>query len=465
MNPPSLLGTIYRNSPELHAQVKEFINRGADLNHVTKDGESALRVASNNARFDVVNLLLEAGADTIQLEWTDTIFKLVYGTQDELVAHLSSTGAKELEIVDAWSRTPLLIAFQMGDVAKADLLITHGADRLARGHCGKTPFQYAVEADSLPMLQWLFAQGFDLNETDQFGNTPVITAAALGRANCLRYLIQQGADIFKENHIPWRAITEATTLEVVRILVENGEDINEISPEMHAELIGVGHNQIPQVNKEDYLAAKTRCFGQHMAEETNFPFWLSMIRSGANSWQARTLFDNTELEENQPVWCYQRYGRTTTVMDDGRIIEIGGEHEDYYDPDFCIYNDVTVFDGKGGVKIFSYPQEIFPPTDFHTATLVGNYIYIIGSLSYSDLIKPDTTPVYRLDTKTYEISAVKTHGTMPGWLSRHKAQLTSDNKIGITGGKLIVANSEGDDYVDNAQSWQLCLNTFRWSAV
>jgi len=413
-----------------------------------------------------VHLLLEAGADAIQLEWTDTIFKLVYGTLDELAAHLRSTDAKELEIPDAWSRTPLLIACQMGDTTKAELLIMHGANRSARGRCGKTPFQYAIEADSLPMLQWLFEQGFELNETDQFGDTPVITAAMHGMAKCLRYLIQQGADIFKENHIPWRAITEAMTLEVVRILVENGEDINDISPEMHAELIGVGYNQIPHASKEEYLAAKTRRFGRHMAEETNFPFWLSMIRSGENSWRARTLFDNTELEENQPVWCYQRYGRTTTVMDDGRIIEIGGEHEDYYDPDFCIYNDVTVFDGKGGIRIFSYPpKDVFPPTDFHTATLVGKYIYIIGSLSYADLVKHETTPVYRLDTKTYEISAVKTHGTMPGWLSRHKAHLSPDNKIGITGGKLIVANAEGHDYVDNVQAWQLCLNTFRWSAV
>jgi hypothetical protein len=31
-----------------------------------------------------------------------------------------------------------------------------------------------------------------------------------------------------------------------------------------------------------------------------------------------------------------------TLLPDGRAIQIGGEHEDYYDPDFCIYNDVFV---------------------------------------------------------------------------------------------------------------------------
>jgi len=25
-------------------------------------------------------------------------------------------------------------------------------------------------------------------------------------------------------------------------------------------------------------------------------------------------------------------------LPDGRLVSVGGEHEDYYDPDFCIYN-------------------------------------------------------------------------------------------------------------------------------
>ena len=41
-----------------------------------------------------------------------------------------------------------------------------------------------------------------------------------------------------------------------------------------------------------------------------------------------------------PFWSWQRFGRTSTALPDGRVIHIAGEHEDSYDPDFCIYNDV-----------------------------------------------------------------------------------------------------------------------------
>ena len=43
-----------------------------------------------------------------------------------------------------------------------------------------------------------------------------------------------------------------------------------------------------------------------------------------------------------PVWCFSRFGTSLTELPDGRFVQIGGEHEDFYDPDFCIYNDVTV---------------------------------------------------------------------------------------------------------------------------
>jgi hypothetical protein len=27
--------------------------------------------------------------------------------------------------------------------------------------------------------------------------------------------------------------------------------------------------------------------------------------------------------------------------------------------------------------VYGYPESVFPPTDFHTATLVGEFIYVI----------------------------------------------------------------------------------------
>lgn len=80
-------------------------------------------------------------------------------------------------------------------------------------------------------------------------------------------------------------------------------------------------------------------------------------------------------------------------MPDGRAVHIGGEHEDYYDPDFFIYNDVTVVGPDGSIKIRGYSRGVFPPTDFHSATLAGDAILIIGRLGYPDQRVAGRTPV------------------------------------------------------------------------
>jgi hypothetical protein len=37
----------------------------------------------------------------------------------------------------------------------------------------------------------------------------------------------------------------------------------------------------------------------------------------------------------------------------------------------------------GRVDICGYPQDVFPPTDFHTATLLEDAILLIGAAGYT----------------------------------------------------------------------------------
>ncbi len=70
-----------------------------------------------------------------------------------------------------------------------------------------------------------------------------------------------------------------------------------------------------------------------------------MVRTGADPFFARGELGLPHNYPNPgwrgPDWCFDRYGMTRTHMSDGRIICIGGEHEDYYDPDFYIYAAVV----------------------------------------------------------------------------------------------------------------------------
>ncbi len=139
-----------------------------------------------------------------------------------------------------------------------------------------------------------------------------------------------------------------------------------------------------------------------------------------------------------PTWCFDRFGQTRTELPDGRVVFVAGEHEDWYDPDFCIYNDVIVLDtnipfGPDAIKIYGYPPHVFPPTDTHTATYYcqpktgDQYIFMVGGQGYglegADPHKNETT-VYRLDLSNFMVEKMETTGKKPGYaLVNHRASL------------------------------------------
>ncbi|MEZ5853508.1 MAG: hypothetical protein R3D67_01715 [Hyphomicrobiaceae bacterium] len=208
-------------------------------------------------------------------------------------------------------------------------------------------------------------------------------------------------------------------------------------------------------------------FGTSNPEAAHNDVWTEIKRNGWNAYQARQELQQRTgrpIKRSGPFWSWERFGRTTTTLPDGRIVHVAGEHEDHYDPDFCIYNDVTVEHPDGRLEFFIYPRDVFPPTDFHTATLAGDRIVLIGSLGYPQERNPGSTQVLLLDTTTFAISpapASARSGICPGWISRHTAEKINNETILVVGGKLATAK----DYVDNHRQWKLDLTTWTWSEV
>src|SRR5262245_7582722 len=91
------------------------------------------------------------------------------------------------------------------------------------------------------------------------------------------------------------------------------------------------------------------------------PVWSWLIEHELGAYRANKAMSGPPSETAVPCWCFSRYGQSRTVLPDGRVVLIAGEHEDFYDPDFYIYNDVVVIDDKR-IEIFGYPVESFPPT-------------------------------------------------------------------------------------------------------
>lgn len=189
------------------------------------------------------------------------------------------------------------------------------------------------------------------------------------------------------------------------------------------------------------------------------------LKSGYGPYRARDEFKVPLNREDGPIWTFERYGTTRNELPDGRTVCIGGEHEDYYDADFCIYNDVIVLGPEGRIEIYGYPKEIFPPTDFHTASLLNGRIIIVGSLGYMQERHPGYTPVYSLDLSGYHMSEIKTSGEMPGWISEHESVLGSNGTITIRGGKVIEQKGGKQQYRRNFEDYVLDLRSGVWSRV
>lgn len=152
-----------------------------------------------------------------------------------------------------------------------------------------------------------------------------------------------------------------------------------------------------------------------------------------------------------------RFGQSVTRLPDGRIVQIGGEHEDHYDPDFCIYNDVFVHGTDGSINIFGYPEDVFPPTDFHTATLIDGAIYVIGALGYEGTRRFGHTPVYRLDVSTLRMERLETLGEAPGWIYEHRAACVGRTEILVSGGQ-VATSSDGGPEVHTANEASFVLD-------
>lgn len=449
-------------------------------------------IAPESNRYSALRVLLSAGSDPGKFGWTNVFLAVAFGTVEDLEEVL--TGTSDIEAVDGLHRTAFFFSIQVGDIAKTKLLIEAGAEMLPVDYCGKTPLGYAIEQDNVLMLEWLLEQGCDPEQENTFGETAVLEAVGSGAAGCLKKLIESGVDIGGESYSGINLLAAASDRRVIELLLDAGADLDDLDPEQIATLLGYALDEPPECSLEDYRAYASRAFGRFNPERVHNPFWTAMVRCGGSaslaerkfSDQARALRRSKTSERPEkpgkawndprvkpqselafdggyPIWCSRRFGKTINRLPDGRFIEIAGEHEDFYDPNFCIYNDVIIHDGRGQCEIYAYPRDVFPPTDFHTATLVGDFIYIIGNLGYVEDRKPGFTPVYRLNIHSFKIEPLETKDDMPGWIHRHKARYDGRALISISGGRCVVRENEKLALVDNDDVFHLDLTTLKWT--
>jgi ankyrin repeat protein len=435
-----------------------LVAHGVELSGVSAYGESGLRVLSRLGRFDAVGLLLDAGADRGQLEWTPLLEAVALGSLADVQAALAR-GA-DLEARDWWERTAWLIALLTGGLGKASLLRESGADVNARGRCGCPQLFYAIQGHHPQMLRWLLREGADVHQSNEFGTTPLMEAVEHDDLECVEALLGAGAEVGTKAN--GTALGRAKSREIILRLLDADADPADANQRALLGLSAEREAALADISPDDFRGAFTRSFGKGNPERMRVPFWEAMIRCGTSAYSARSQFEGPSEPLAEPVWCAERFGQSLTFLPDGRAVQIGGEHEDFYDPDFCIYNDVFVHEPDGSVAVYGYPESVFPPTDFHTATLVGDAIYVIGSLGYRGTRRYGETPVYRLDIHTLRMDRLDASGEAPGWVYGHRAAALGPHRIRVWGGKVVTAGEAGESHDPNLGPFVLDLDRLLW---
>lgn len=189
-----------------------LLNAGANLNACDNDGMTALHMACDDDDDKWAKLLLERGAD---------------------VNANGSTG------------TPLHCAAELGSVECVRLLLQWGADtRAIRPKNKTTALHYAVQRDrKRDITQLLVEAGADVNAADSEGAMPM--------HELLRKHIQRRLFLDDEEEEEYEADNDddnETTIDMVRLLVKNGADINAIDNDGHTPLFDMYATMLRRVH-------------------------------------------------------------------------------------------------------------------------------------------------------------------------------------------------------------------------
>ncbi|MEX2243820.1 MAG: ankyrin repeat domain-containing protein [Fimbriimonadaceae bacterium] len=465
----AMIDAAYRQKERLPV-IEFLISQGADVNARTTYNETAIRTAYQFGDYETVKALLAAGADDSQLGWDDVIRAVAIGSRQDVETALARSS--EVRALDSNGMSAIQVALRKGDLELAELLLQHGANPARQSSKGASSIACSIESGSPVVLEWALRHGCDINEHDKFGNPVLGSAVSSGNIEIVRFMLEHGADPNAGDTLD-SVLQNAPTREIVELLISSGADPANLDNEGRRKLVGLGEQNVDillDVTLAQFKASRHLREGKSNPDDLTDAFKVAMIKAGVNAYRPRTIFNEdpnyacstTGIREDA-VWCADRFGQTVTQLLDGRAVMIGGEHEDSYDPDFCIYNDVIVFDPSGTIKVYGYPFSDFEPTDFHTATLVGDFIYVIGGLGYVHQRK-GVIPVYRLNTHTYQMERVQTRGDVPPRVFKHRAD-RNEGSIVVKGGKAIGFRFGKESHDSNTSHYSLDTKTHVWTCL
>ncbi len=178
------------------AMMSLLIARGARVNDSHKGGRTALRAAMAQNDLEMVNMMLEAGADTGGATLIDvsgkrmTDLEFAQMSTPEIAAAVTAA-ARKFEVNHA--------AF-FGNAVKLEELLKDRLPTETVDMTGYTPLQHAIREAKLDAVKVLIKYGATLNHQRAGSNLPLHTAIRKGDPDVLRALLEAGASAILPSH-------------------------------------------------------------------------------------------------------------------------------------------------------------------------------------------------------------------------------------------------------------------------